>query len=130
MADTVFLPESSSPEDISVPERDSRRAGSLNYVMHGVHPLGLAQHFGQGQRDDVRRLQGEHRPPLLVLHCLDRGAAESRGEEPVVAGWLSAALQVAERERATLLAGLPLDDLRELLAHTAEPLRFAGERRA
>jgi hypothetical protein len=65
-------------------------------------------------------LQGDHVRPFLFRNSTNRGTAESRGQQSVVARWLPATLKVTERQRPAFFAGANLDLDRETLAHAAE----------
>src|ERR1041384_4755500 len=68
--------------------------------------------------------------PFPIGHRAYRRAAEARGQQTIVARRHAAALQMAEHERARLLAGDTGDLARDRLAESTHAPRFARQRLA
>ena len=76
--------------------------------------------LGQRHPDDVGAAQRHHLAPVALVDRVDRLQAEPGGEHPVERGRRATALDVAEHDRAGLLAGLRLELLGQPLADAAE----------
>src|SRR4029453_15184904 len=70
------------------------------------HGLELTGAVDQRHSHDVRATQLHHLAEVALVHRVDRVDAEPGGEHPIERGGRTAALDVAEHDRAGLLAGL------------------------
>src|SRR3954462_12055648 len=94
-------------------------------VERRVHRLQLRGCLAERHRDDLVSSQRRHLSELALVDHVGGLHAEAGGEDAVEGGRSAAALDVAEDRDAGLVAGLRLDQVRELLpdaaqAHVAE----------
>ena len=101
-----------------VPETDSNHPRRLHHIMGRIDSLGLGEDFFDGNAHQVRRLECHHLPPFLVGDRLHSGGAESRGEQPVITGWRTTTLQMAEHHRTGLFPRSLLDLKAQALSDT------------
>src|SRR4051812_32062637 len=80
-----------------------------HHIVLRIHTLELLERFLDGDGHDVRRLQRDHVAPAFVFDRAHGGATKPRRQQTVVPRGLPAPLEMAEHERARLLAGDLLD---------------------
>ena len=105
----VQKPSAGARPGAGTPDQSTRRTAQPKKTSASAQPLGWHRlELGRGLRQrhphDVHPAQGHHHPEVPLVHRLDRVQAEAGGQHPVVRRGRAAALDVAEHDRAGLVA--------------------------
>jgi hypothetical protein len=84
----------------SVSEADSERSRCNDGIRIEWNEFQLLDRVIDGNGSDVRRVEGHHSSELAGLDAPDRGGAETQRNETIVRRGRTAALQMAQDERA------------------------------
>src|SRR5690606_40447402 len=105
----------------SVAEGDAEVARRRDDVRVERDALQLADRVIQRDGSDDGRIERDHGAEAALGDEADGGGAEAERDEAVVGGGRAAALEMAEDERAGLVAGALLDLRGEALRNAAQP---------
>src|SRR5207244_4862510 len=89
----------------SIAEDDAHRSRGVDQVEVEGHALRLPHHVLEPPRDDVRRIERDHRAELALMNQLNGLAAEACRQHAIETGWGTSALEMPEHHRSRFLSG-------------------------